>query len=247
MSENHETDPPRLSESSDSMRAFLGAMRADIPSTAEVEALATRTAHTRVVRARLKWTAAGGAALALLAASYMALPFPTTTPRAPSPSAPDIAVPTLIVEATPTTPVSSPAMEASARAVEARARPQHVAAQGRRTQHIEPIVEVMEASPSFVEEPAPTVVESAPALDEIALLAAARRALRRDPTQTISLVREHAARFPNSAFSEERAVLRIDGLFATGDVDAARLERARFAERWPQSVHRRHLSELFAP
>lgn len=241
MSENHEQDPPRLSESSDSMRAFLGAMRADTPSSAEVEALAQRTAHTRVVRARLKWTAAGGAALALLAASYVALPRPTTTPRAPSPSAQTISV--VPVEATPTPTLPSPEVEAPP-TIELPARRPHPALPAPRTPQVEPSTE---ASPVVPEEPVPEVVESAPLLDEIALLAAARRALRRDPTQALSLVREHAARFPSSAFAEERAVLRIDGLFATGDLDTARLERARFAERWPQSVHRQHLSELFAP
>jgi hypothetical protein len=89
-------------------------------------------------------------------------------------------------------------------------------------------------------------VEAAPVLDEVALLAAARRALRSNPTHALALVREHAERFPSSAFAEERAVLRIEGLVATGAVETARSERTRFAQRWPQSVHQRHLDELLS-
>ena len=240
-----ETDPPRLAEmasTDSSLRALLGQMQSDVPSAAEVDALAMRTKHARAANLRTKGTLAGGAVLVLLgAALFASRPHPTRAPVLPaaSPERVELA-PAPPEEETPAP--GAPVLEAVQEASEAprNQRPRPRIARPVVTQRPED-VPAIEAQATAVEV-APTPLP----LDEVALLAAARRALRGNPTQALALVREHAERFPTSAFAEERAVLRIDGLVATGALETARSERARFAQRWPHSVHQRHLDEILS-
>jgi hypothetical protein len=237
-----ETDPPRLAEmasTDSSLRALLGQMQSDVPSAAEVDALAMRTKHARRANLRTKGTLAGGAVLVLLGASLFASrPHPTPTPVVAAANPQRVAL--------APAPPQEEAPPPSALVVEAAA---DQAAEAPRTQPPRPRIARPVVAQRPVDEPA--VAAQAPAveaavLDEVALLAAARRALRSNPTHALALVHEHAERFPSSAFAEERAVLRIDGLVATGAVETARSERTRFAQRWPQSVHQRHLDELLS-
>lgn len=93
----------------------------------------------------------------------------------------------------------------------------------------------------------PVLAPAAPSpADELALLREARRALRSDPRRAGVLVQEHAARFPTSAYAEERAVLRFDVLLRSGHRAEAQAEAARILERWPASIHRRHIEESLA-
>jgi hypothetical protein len=73
---------------------------------------------------------------------------------------------------------------------------------------------------------------------ELALLIRARSILSSAPAQALALAREHAARFPQSAFEEEREVLAIDAERRLGHAQAA-AERARqFLKAHPNSIHR---------
>jgi hypothetical protein len=80
--------------------------------------------------------------------------------------------------------------------------------------------------------------------DEIALLARAHDALRSDPTLSLSLCREHAAKVQGSQFAQEREAVAIEALVYLGRKDEARTRFRSFEERYPASSHRVHLENL---
>ena len=83
--------------------------------------------------------------------------------------------------------------------------------------------------------------KSEPAVDAVAeakLLLAARRALAGDPARALALTDDHAARYPDGALAEERELIAIRALMATGKVDAAQSRGERFVDRYPASGHR---------
>ncbi|MBX7197189.1 MAG: hypothetical protein K1X94_34385, partial [Sandaracinaceae bacterium] len=90
-------------------------------------------------------------------------------------------------------------------------------------------------------EPAGTATSEAPS--ELALLGRARAALATHPEVTLALCAEHASRYPEGVLREEREVLAIDALVATGRESQARARAVRFEAAFPQSVHRPHVSQ----
>ncbi|MBX3272056.1 MAG: hypothetical protein KF729_17455, partial [Sandaracinaceae bacterium] len=79
----------------------------------------------------------------------------------------------------------------------------------------------------------------APSLSsETELLRDAHRALQAGaPARALTLLDEHAARFPSGALSEERAATRVLALCEAGREDSARSEAARFLAAHPRSMH----------
>jgi len=80
--------------------------------------------------------------------------------------------------------------------------------------------------------------------DELALLAAAQRALAGAPGVALSLVHEHEARFAQGALAQEREVVAIDALLGLGRRTEALDRAARFHRQFPESVHGRRIDVL---
>ncbi len=90
-----------------------------------------------------------------------------------------------------------------------------------------------------VRAPAPTASSGADRLaEEISLLRKAQAALRSgNPSQSLSLLDEHARRFPRGVLSQERTVTRVQALCALGRTTQARTLYARLASGAPDSPH----------
>ena len=157
-----------------------------------------------------------------LRASREAPPVSPPAPPLARPSEPTVRAP-VAVDATPTEPsVSAPAVSA----------PEAPEAPPRTPRSAQPVASApLRAQPS-----------------EAQLLADARTALRRQNTERArALLDEHAKRFPNGTFVQEREVLRIDLLLAEGSSTAARDAASRFLERWPESAHAPRLRTIAVP
>lgn len=75
-------------------------------------------------------------------------------------------------------------------------------------------------------------------LAEMALVHEARQALRGDrPARALELLDAHARAFPAGQMREDRQVLRIEALCATGKAPQARAEAALFLRAFPGSAH----------
>src|SRR6185437_12473589 len=82
---------------------------------------------------------------------------------------------------------------------------------------------------------------------EIELLQRAQGALAASPAQALALTREHTARFPGGAFSQEREVVAIQALLRLGQREEARARGARFVATYPGSGYRRRIEALLGP
>jgi hypothetical protein len=85
----------------------------------------------------------------------------------------------------------------------------------------------------------PAAMPSAPSQTE--LLAKAWQALANDPAQTLKLVELDAKLHARGALVEERESLRIQALVAVGRRAEAAELATKFIERFPHSVHRKHV------
>jgi len=83
--------------------------------------------------------------------------------------------------------------------------------------------------------------------DEAALLRDAREALRDgDPARALTLLDQHAKRFPDGTFAQERDVMRVDALMAEGKTGEAKDAARAFLARHPESAHRPRLEALLS-
>jgi hypothetical protein len=84
---------------------------------------------------------------------------------------------------------------------------------------------------------APKAVRAAPSLsDEVALLSQAQTALRAGSAeQALTLLSEHARRFPRGELRAERSAARVAALCQLRRPDEARREGAAFLRQWPGS------------
>jgi hypothetical protein len=85
----------------------------------------------------------------------------------------------------------------------------------------------------------------APALDEAALLARARRTIRQNPGAALDDLHLHARSFPGGILGPERDVLTIEALLRTGRTAEARRIADRFRTSDPTSAHIRRIDYLF--
>jgi TolA-binding protein len=72
--------------------------------------------------------------------------------------------------------------------------------------------------------------------EEAGLLQAARVALAPDPGGALSLIDQHAERFPGGQLVQEREALRVQALVSAGRFDEARAAGARLEQRFPESL-----------
>lgn len=80
---------------------------------------------------------------------------------------------------------------------------------------------------------------------EVALLDQARAALGSgDAARALSLTREHAARCPSGAFTQERERIAIESLAKLGRLDEMRSRAQAFERNFPASPHLRRIERL---
>lgn len=73
--------------------------------------------------------------------------------------------------------------------------------------------------------------------EERGLIEVARTSLaRRDSARALQAISEHANRFPSGQLAEEREVLWVQALAASGDLAGARKKAAEFQRRFPESM-----------
>ena len=89
------------------------------------------------------------------------------------------------------------------------------------------------APPSGARSAAPGTLRS-----ELELLIRARRVLVASPARALELAAEHAARYPTSAFVQEREILAIEAEQRLGRTEAAAARARRFEQAHPDSIHR---------
>lgn len=87
-------------------------------------------------------------------------------------------------------------------------------------------------------------LQSATTASEIELLREARLALRRSPTAAFELTEQHARAYPSGKLVQERELIAVSALIATGRRTAALSRAARFEQAFPQSPYRKQLAEL---
>lgn len=98
-------------------------------------------------------------------------------------------------------------------------------------------------------EPEPPATEGSSADDspsELALLEAARAALRSRPAEALARADRHRALYPRGAFAQERELLAIEALVRMHRRDDAQGRVERFRASWPASVHETRLSVLLS-
>lgn len=227
-------DPPRLRDdpgTSAALRRALDAAREDVPSDAQLDALAAKLgpllggpggggAPPGDGGAALSGASAfggkalGGLAIAAAGVAVAALVLTPDDP-APPPRRPD------------------PVIEAPAPRVES-----------------EPVPEGVDV-PTDLEPEAPTprppprrpTFEVDPAA-ELALLRRMQDDLRTDPAAALETAREHERRFGPGTLAQEREVVAIDALDRLGRDAEARARAEAFRTRWPRSAHLRRIDVI---
>jgi hypothetical protein len=107
----------------------------------------------------------------------------------------------------------------------------------------EPRVRVRRATVAS-ERDARAAIEPSEPVAELALLKAARARARSEPARALELCVEHEQRFARGAFVQEREVIAIEALLASGRRGEAEQRAARFLERFAESAHARRVRAL---
>ncbi len=262
---NEPNDPPRLLDqpgASSALREALRAAEHDVPSTAQVEAMLARfpfppsgggsgdggppdDGGSSGLDGAVAGVAKGsvvaklGAVVSLLAVTSGGVWLATRAPQdvAPASSAPlavlsasaqPTSAPSLVVSAAP---AASETARASARAVELP----RVSAQ--------PSATSLETAPAS----ASASSSASPVRSEIAILREAHEALGASPARALALVDEHQRSHPGGSLAQEREVIRIRALAASGRRSEAKALADAFRKANPQSAHNSRLDALFPP
>jgi len=90
----------------------------------------------------------------------------------------------------------------------------------------------------------PTIDEKPDSDSELSLLQRAQQAISHDPSQALALCTQHAQRFANGVFVQEREVLAIDALLRLGRVAEAQARAHAFDDHYPGSAHTRRIQAL---
>lgn len=246
------TDPPRMIDGpeGDLLKTALEGARADVPDASTIEAMLARfppigggpsgPAHPPAgpsappappvvpVAAPLvpglgKLAAALAVAGALGGGAYLAL-------RSDAPKTTATASSTAVVAAS-----ASPESSASAVATTPSAVPT-------------PSMSAPPTTPRSANlPPAPSASADTGGPTEIELLREAQAALASSPSRALELTSEHQRRFPRGSLGQERDMIRIQALLATGHADEARAMADDFRRRHPDSAHNGRLDDLFPP
>lgn len=103
---------------------------------------------------------------------------------------------------------------------------------------------VRSSHPASGGSPAPGPSSALGAPSEIELLRDARLALRQSPAAALAFAEQHARLYPQGKLSQERELIAISALVATGRRTAALSRGARFEQAFPTSPYRKQVGEL---
>ena len=90
----------------------------------------------------------------------------------------------------------------------------------------------------------PTASASASLAEESRVLEQARRALASAPAAALTLVREHAARFPDGQLAAERRLLEVEALYRVGRASEARTLASRLLASGATGLYAERLQRL---
>ncbi len=240
MTEPDEREPTRLSSAASdadpALRAALAAGRAEVPSEAQLSALAAKLGPLAIPAASGAtlgaWPVVAGlvAVIAVVAAVAVvalngASPGHVGTVASADGAAADAAAADAAADAA-AADAAAAVDAAAAAATDADAAPRPFRPHA-----------VLAAAPPDAPLPLAADLEA-----ELALLRAAQDALRTDAARALSLADEHARRFADGTLAQEREVVAIEALAALSRSAEARARAERFTARWPRSAHARRLA-----
>ena len=246
MTEPDEREPTRLSSAASdadpALRAALAAGRAEVPSEAQLSALAAKLGPLAIPAASGAtlgaWPVVAGlvAVIAVVAAvAVVALngaspghvgTVASADGAAADAAAADAAADAAAADAADAADAAAAVDAAAAAATDADAAPRPFRPHA-----------VLAAAPPDAPLPLAADLEA-----ELALLRAAQDALRTDAARALSLADEHARRFADGTLAQEREVVAIEALAALSRSAEARARAERFTARWPRSAHARRLA-----
>jgi hypothetical protein len=101
-----------------------------------------------------------------------------------------------------------------------------------------PVMETSEvvAKPATLEAPARQRQPAATRPDELSLIAQAQ-SLRSDPRALLKVLKLHASLYPRGMLAQEREVLAVEALIASGQLEAGKRRAAQLEADYPQSAH----------
>lgn len=253
-------DPPRLAASTDELlRGALEAGKADLPSAAELAALAAKLgpivgggpgapgggspaasgAGAMSGAAKLAAVVGLGAAVALGGAAYLGA-FSPAAPTSGSAIATASASASATASANATASASASAMaNAMANASTTTSAMASATAGARAGTAASARVAIPSAAPSATAERTPEPLEP-----EATLLGRAQDALRSDPARALALCERHARDYPGALLGQEREVIAVDALTKLGRTAEAKARARRFRDQHPSSSHLGRLKVL---
>lgn len=255
-------DPPRLAASTDELlRGALEAGKADLPSAAELAALAAKLgpivgggpgapgggspaaggAGAMSGAAKLAAVVGLGAAVALGGAAYLGA-FSPAAPTSGSAiaTASASASATASANATASASASANAMaNAMANASTTTSAMASATAGARAGTAASARVASPASAPSATAERTPEPLEP-----EATLLGRAQDALRSDPARALALCERHARDYPGALLGQEREVIAVDALTKLGRTAEAKARARRFRDQHPSSSHLGRLKVL---
>ncbi len=242
MTEPDEREPTRLSSAASgadpALRAALAAGRAEVPSEAQLSALAAKLGPLAIPAASGAtlgaWPVVAGlvaviavvAAVAVVALNGASPGHVGTVASADGAAADAAAADAAAADAADAADAAAAVDAAAAAATDADAAPRPFRPHA-----------VLAAAPPDAPLPLAADLEA-----ELALLRAAQDALRTDAARALSLADEHARRFADGTLAQEREVVAIEALAALSRSAEARARAERFTARWPRSAHARRLA-----
>lgn len=248
MTEPDEREPTRLSSAASdadpALRAALAAGRAEVPSEAQLSALAAKLGPLAIPAASGATLGAWPVVAGLVAVIAVVAVVAVVALNGASPgrvgtvaSADGAAADAAAADAAAADAADAAAADAAAAAAAAvDAAAAAAAATDAAPRPFRPHA-VLAAAPPDAPLPLAADLEA-----ELALLRAAQDALRTDAARALSLADEHARRFADGTLAQEREVVAIEALAALSRSAEARARAERFTARWPRSAHARRLA-----
>ncbi|HMJ14286.1 MAG TPA: hypothetical protein VK524_22880 [Polyangiaceae bacterium] len=111
----------------------------------------------------------------------------------------------------------------------------------------EPLASAAPASAPSPAEQTPRRAGAVQPADEAALLRRAQAVLKSNPSRALALTQEHRRRFPKGALVQEREVIAIDALARLGRGGEASTRARNFDEQYPGSAHHRRIESATKP
>jgi hypothetical protein len=237
-------DPKRLiDDGPDELRAMLGAARAEVPDAARIAGLALKLGA--IVGGGAAGGASGGGGAAAAAATKTA-----AVGASKGLAAGLVAKVTTAVIVTTVAATSAVYVVRETRAREPLATGIVASTEGQGPTPTPTPIPTPDPIPTLTPTAAP--IPTAPAVpsasttadNEVKLLDDALAAVRTSPDRALLICNEHARRYPNGEFAQEREVIAIEALVKLGRQREAEQRARRFEARYPGSSHQRRIETL---